>query len=68
MNNNLINFNYNYYIDDIDLIDNEILLNNKNYIEYKLINKFNYSNKINSLIISKLLYNLDIFFINKFNK
>src|SRR5437763_82938 len=56
INNNIIVFNFNYYLelndilleDDLDLAEEDLL---KEYLLYSLIKKFNYNSKIFNIII-----------------
>jgi hypothetical protein len=67
INNNIINFNYHYFLEEIDDSYNINEINLNYYLEYRLINKFYYSSLISNLLISKLFYNLDNCIINEYN-
>jgi cytochrome c oxidase subunit I len=66
ININLMYFNSNYYLEDLECDD--IILDDNDLIKYNLIRKFNYSNNITNTLISKLLFDWDIFFFNKFKR
>jgi hypothetical protein len=65
INNNIIVFNFNYYLelndilleDDLDLAEEDLL---KEYLLYSLIKKFNYNSKIFNIIINDLFYKSSI--------
>jgi cytochrome c oxidase subunit I len=63
INNDIISFNYNNYLEEFNDEELNSLLNELNYIEYNLIHKFKYSNLISHLLISKLFFTSDIFII-----
>jgi hypothetical protein len=61
INNNIIIFNFNYYLElneilleeDLDITEADLL---KEYLLYSLISKFNYNSKIFNVIVNDLLY------------
>jgi hypothetical protein len=65
INNNIIIFNFNYYLElndislenDLDLMEDDLL---KEYLLYSLIKKFNYNSKIFNIIINDLFYKSSI--------
>jgi len=54
ININIIDFNLNYYLEDFEC--NDLSLDNNELINYNIIRKFNYSNNVTSILISKLLF------------
>lgn len=65
INNNIIIFNFNYYLelndilleDDLNIVEEDLL---KEYLLYSLIKKFNYNSKIFNIIINDLFYKSSI--------
>ena len=61
INNNILIFNFNYYLelneiileDDLEITEEDLL---KEYLSYNLIKKFHYNNKISNVIINDLFY------------
>lgn len=65
INNNIIIFNFNYYLEfneislenDLNIMEEDLL---KEYLLYSLIKKFNYNSKISNVIINDLFYKSSI--------
>jgi|SRR6516164_126804 hypothetical protein len=67
INNNIIIFNFDYYLEFNDIsLENDLNIDEadllKDYLLYNLIKKFNYSNKIFNVIINDLFYKSSIDF------
>jgi hypothetical protein len=66
INNQIINFNYDFYLDFNDIIFDDLDLNEedlyKEYIAYNIIKQFSYNSNISFYLINNLFFNL-----NKFN-
>lgn len=54
INLSILEFNSNYYLEDLECED--IKLDDSDLIKYNIIRKFNFSNNVTSILVSKLLF------------